>query len=246
MRLDVYLSEFSYVKSRTIAKEAIENGSVIINGKVIKKPSYQLNENEDYKIEITAPESLYVSRGGIKLEAAIKEFNIDVMGSVCADIGASTGGFTDCLLQHGAYKVYAIDSGSEQLSPILKKDKRVVNIERFNARNLNLQTIGEYCDVATADLSFISQTYVIPNVFSILKNGGVYIGLIKPQFECGREGLGKGGIVKDEKYRKYSVEKVINAAQSANFTVQKVIKSPITGGDGNIEYLFYCLKKTLN
>ena len=243
MRLDIYLTAFSYTKSRSFAKQAIENGYVCVNGKIVNKPSYQMEENESYDIVITAPESAYVSRGGLKLEAAIKAFGIDAQGSVCIDIGSSTGGFTDCLLKHGALRVYAVDSGSEQLSPILKNDDRVISIEKFNARNLNIQTLGEYCDIAAADLSFISQTHIIPNAVSVLKTGGIYIGLIKPQFECGREGIGKNGIVRSEKHRKYAVEKVLKSAKDCGLTVRDVIESPIRGGDGNIEFLFCGIKE---
>ncbi len=241
MRLDVFLVDHSNAKSRGHAKELIDGGFVLVNGQPAKKPASDVSETD--VVEITAPSPKYVSRGGLKLEAAIASFNIDVRGKICCDVGSSTGGFTDCLLQNGAARVYAVDSGTNQLDPSLKHDPRVISIEQFNARELRPETLGEFCDVVTVDVSFISQSYIIENAVSILKNEGIYLGLIKPQFECGRAGLGKKGIVKDEKIRSDAVSRVISCAEEKGLTIVSVIESPIRGGDGNTEYLFFGIKK---
>ena len=236
MRIDVFLVENSLARSRGHAKELIKGGFVLFNGTTVTKSFIDVSEKDI--VEVTAPPPKYVSRGGLKLEAGLFAFKIDVDGKICCDIGSSTGGFTDCLLQHGASRVYAVDSGSDQLDPSLKDDPRVISIEKFNARELTIETIGERCDVVTVDVSFISQTYIIENAVRIMKDGGVYIGLIKPQFECGREGLGKKGIVKDEKIRSESICKVLSCAENKGLSIVSVIESPIRGGDGNTEYLF--------
>lgn len=236
MRVDVFLVENSLAKSRGHAKELVEGGSVLVNGMTVTKPSSDISEKDI--VEITAPPPRYVSRGGLKLEAALASFGIDVREKVCCDIGSSTGGFTDCLLQHGASRVYAVDSGTDQLARSLRCDPRVVSIERFNARDIAPETIGEKCDVITVDVSFISQTYIMESAVRLLRDGGKYIGLIKPQFECGRQGLGKKGIVKDEKTRSEAVRKVLSYAEEVGMNIISVIESPIRGGDGNTEYLF--------
>ena len=241
MRIDVYLVGASLARSRAHAKELVDGGFVLINGKTVKKSSADVSDSD--MVEVTVPPPKYVSRGGLKLEAALESFAIDPTGKICCDIGSSTGGFTDCLLQHGAVKVYAVDSGTDQLDPSLKNDGRVVSIEQFNARELSVETLGELCDIVTADVSFISQTYIIGNAAGVLKDGGIYIGLIKPQFECGREGLGKKGIVKDEKVREEAVQKVLSYAGNKGLRVVSVIESPIRGGDGNTEYLFWGVKE---
>ena len=240
MRIDLYLVSTSRAKSRAHAKEMIDGGFVLLNGKTVKKSSVDVLESD--VIEVNAPPPKYVSRGGLKLDAALSSFGVDPSGKICCDIGSSTGGFTDCLLQHGAVKVYAVDSGTDQLDPSLREDGRVVSIEQFNARDLSVGTLGEFCDIVTADVSFISQTYIIGRAADVLKDGGIYIGLIKPQFECGREGLGKKGIVKDEKVRLEAVRKVIQYARNEGLRVDSVIESPIRGGDGNTEYLFCGVK----
>ena len=236
MRLDIYLYQFGYLKSRQKAKSLIESKNVIIDGVVITKPSFDIDENTNYKIEITG-DCPYVSRGGLKLESMLNYASVSVNDKICIDIGASSGGFTDCLLKCGAQKVYAVDSGSNQLDPTLKNDSRVISIENYNARNLNVSDIGQLVDLITIDVSFISQTLIMPNAISLLKDDGLYISLIKPQFEAGRSYIGKGGIVKDKNARFLSVMRVIECANALSFKCNYLIESPITGGDGNIEYL---------
>ena len=236
MRLDLYLLENNYVKSRQKAKSLIEEGNVKINGKIILKPSYSVDEETGLQVEIhdSCP---YVSRGGLKLESILQITDTDVSNKVCIDIGASTGGFTHCLLMHGAQKVYAIDSGTDQLASILKNDNRVISIENFNARELRLDDIGELVDVITIDVSFISQCLILPNINKLLKPDGVFLSLIKPQFEVGRSNVGKGGIVKDKRAKFNGVISVLQCAESNSLICTSFTKSPIKGGDGNEEYL---------
>ena len=241
MRLDSYLN-LKFAMSRSRAKALIENGCVSVNGKLITKAAVDVDETAAPVVNVDESAIPYVSRGGLKLKGALEAFNVDPSGRICADIGASTGGFTDCLLKHGAAKVYALDSGSDQLAESLKNDDRVVSIEHFNARNLKEDTFGVKCSLAVADLSFISQTYVTCGIASILEDGGEYIGLIKPQFECGRHAVGKGGIVKKATDHLYAVERVTDFAVNCGFEVRRVIVSPITGGDGNREFLFHAVK----
>ncbi len=236
MRADLYIYNNGYVKSRQKAKYLIEQGCVIIDGKKISKPSFDLNEECEYSVEINVP-CPYVSRGGLKLEGAIDKFKIDLKDKIALDIGASTGGFTHCMLLNGAKRVYAIDSGSNQLDPLISDDERVISIENYNARNLNYEDIGEYVDIITTDVSFISQTYILLPASTLLKDDGVYIGLIKPQFEVGREKLDKGGIVKNKKNRLFGVLKVIDYARTCGLICTGFEVSPITGGDGNVEFL---------
>lgn len=235
MRIDRYLFENGFAKSRTRASAMIAEGNVLVNGVRVTKPSLDVNACD--KIEVCGEVLRYVSRGGLKLEAAIAAFDIDVSDCVAVDIGASTGGFTDCLLQNGCAKVYAVDSGSKQLDPLLASHDSVVSMENCNARYLTFEDIGEFCDIAVCDLSFISQTLLHPVIAGLLKSNGIFVSLIKPQFEVGRNRLGKGGIVKDEKYRQYAIDKVVTSASSCGFTLRGLIPSPITGGDGNTEYL---------
>lgn len=236
MRLDVYLCEYGYVASRQKAKGLIEDGNVSIDGKNPKKPSYDVVATVEHKIEIlnNCP---YVSRGGLKLEKILNTLKCDLHGKVAIDIGASTGGFTDCLLQNSVSRVYAIDSGTNQLHKSLLNDPRVVSKEKLNARELTVDLIGELADVITCDVSFISQAYIIPVAVKLLKENGIYIGLIKPQFEVGKSKIGKNGIVKEQKYRKEAVEKIYNCARQNDLNCISFCKSPIFGGDGNIEYL---------
>ena len=236
MRLDIYLYQFGYLKSRQKAKSLIESKNVIIDGNVVTKPSFDVDENEEHNIEIVR-DCPYVSRGGLKLESILNHGNVSVDDKICVDIGASSGGFTDCLLKRGAQKVYAIDSGTNQLDPALKNDFRVLSIENYNARNLHFNDIGQLVDIITIDVSFISQTLIMPNALPLLKESGLYISLIKPQFEAGRANIGKGGIVKDKNARFLSVMRVIECANALSFKCNYLIESPITGGDGNIEYL---------
>lgn len=242
MRLDVYLSTAGFASSRTRAREWIEHGFVLLNGKTVRKPAYAVDEAAPPDICITGRTHPYVGRGGMKLSCALARFSVDPAGKTCADIGASTGGFTDCLLQHGAARVFAVDSGSGQLAPILLSDTRVVNMEHCNARYITPDTLGTLCDIVVADLSFISQTYVLPNISALLNENGVYIGLIKPQFECGPGVTDHRGIVKSPAQHAGAVCRVRNAAADAGLCMTDVILSPISGGDGNREFLCCCTK----
>ena len=194
--------------------------------------------------EITVDKSIkeFVSRGGVKLKGAITQFAIDVQGRLCLDVGASSGGFTDCLLQCGAKHVIAVDSGSGQLAESLRHDDRVTSIEGYNARYMKAEDFEYTPDLAVMDVSFISATYIIPAIFDVLKEGADFICLIKPQFEVGRSGLGKGGIVKDSKVRDSAVKKVLDFARDIGFETKEIIQSPIRGGDGNIEFLAHFVK----
>lgn len=245
MRLDIYLSKKGLAKSRSYAAELIKNKCVKVNGITVDKPSFDVAE-EGERVEVSRELYSFVGRGGIKLEAAINFFGLDITGAVAVDVGASTGGFTDCLLRKGASKVYAVDSGHGQLHMSLRNDERVINMEGCNARLISPSLIGETCSVAVCDLSFISQTYIIENVYSVLCDGGIFITLIKPQFECGKNALSKGGIVRDGKYHAMALRKVCTAAVQCGFSVCGIIRSPITGGDGNTEFLAYMKKGGVN
>ena len=233
MRADIYLTEKGIAASRQKAKRLIEEGFVFANGKAITKASTELT---DEIIEIKGEVMPYVSRGGLKLKGAIESFSLDVSGLVCLDVGASTGGFTDCLLQNGANKVYAVDCGHNQLDKKLIHDNRVISIEGFNAREISPEIIPEKVDIAVMDVSFISQTLIHPALVSVLKKGALFVTLIKPQFEAGRSNIGKNGIVKNEKARKLSVERVVDSCASLDMNLMGICESPIKGGDGNIEY----------
>lgn len=240
MRIDVFLTENGIVPSRSRAKELLQKGAIRLCGKVVTKPSYEVPESlTPAEVQIDEDENKYVGRGGYKLEAALNTFCVDVNGKVALDIGASTGGFTDCLLKNGAKKVYAIDSGTAQLHKSLFDDERVVSIENYNARYLDKKDFSDVIDLVTIDVSFISQTLIIPKIAEILPVGASFISLIKPQFEVGRNCIGKKGIVKDEKARNSAVKKVCDFACSVGFDLVALTQSPIYGGDGNIEFLAY-------
>ncbi len=240
MRLDIYLKENGFFESRKKASDAIKDGCVKVGGKIADKPSLEIDGQE---VTVTGSPLKYVGRGGLKLEHALDAFGIDVKDAVCADVGSSTGGFTDVLLTRGAKYVYAIDSGSDQLHPKLRKDERVCVMERTNARNLDPEKFGDGVDVVTLDVSFISQTLIHGSVSEILKGGGAFVSLIKPQFECGRASIGKNGIVRSETEREYAVRKVIESAKSHSLEHRATVVSPIRGGDGNVEFLVYFVKK---
>ncbi|MBE6647000.1 MAG: TlyA family RNA methyltransferase [Ruminococcaceae bacterium] len=240
MRADTYLSQNGYAESRTRAARLISEGKVLLDGKTVQKASEEICEGE-HTVVITEND-LFVGRGGLKLSAALEQFKIDVAGKKCIDVGASTGGFTDCLLQNGAAFVYAIDSGRGQLHPKLLSDERVVNIEGYNARALSRDELGVF-DVAVMDVSFISQTLIHPALSDVLCDGAVFISLIKPQFESGRSALGKNGIVKDAKDREGAIKKVLQSAIMNHFEPIGIINSPIEGGDGNREYLACFVKR---
>lgn len=238
MRLDLALVERGLATSREGAKKLILGGAVRRNGIVIQKANASVAEADTLEVTQTLP---FVSRGGLKLEAALNHFSIDPTGKNCLDIGASTGGFTDCLLQCGAHRVYTLDSGSNQLAEQLKNDVRVVWREKFNARYLQKTDIGAEIQLVVIDVSFISLALILPAARRVLENGDV-VALIKPQFEVGRENLGKGGIVRDENLQRAAVEKIKNAALELGFQWRDVINSPIKGGDGNHEFLCWLEK----
>lgn len=234
-RIDLLLVKKGLAPTRTRARTLIMAGVVFVDSTRVDKAGIIVKE--DAEILVKDSTLGYVSRGGIKLEAALKEFRIDVSDKVALDIGVSTGGFTDCLLKHGAKKVYAVDVGYGQLDWKLRQDPRVVVKERINARYLKSEDIGELVDVCTIDVSFISLTKVIPPVSKILKPSGILIALIKPQFEVGKGEVGKGGIVRDEKKHREVVSRITNFLEELNFKVLGVIPSPILGADGNKEFL---------
>ena len=240
MRLDLYLFENGYAKSRTEAKNLITDGAVKVFGTVVTKPSFDVDS--DSKIEIIKETSKYVSRGGYKLEGALKAFDVSVSDRLCIDVGASSGGFTDCLLQNGANRVIAVDSGTMQLAESLRCDERVAVRENFNARYMTAQDFEFAPSLAVMDVSFISATYIIPAVFKVLADNSDFICLVKPQFEVGRSLIGKGGIVKNEKHREMALNKVIEFAKTQGFEYISYTDSPILGGDGNKEYLVHFKK----
>ncbi len=244
MRLDVYLAENGFFQSRSKAQAAIAEGRVSINGKKAEKHSVSVDANDI--IEIIARER-FVSRAGEKLAHALNEFKIDVSGLTVLDIGASTGGFTDCLLQNGAKHVFALDVGSAQLDEKLRNDERVTVIENFNARNARKSDFESEIDMIVMDVSFISQTLIYDACADILSHGGKMITLIKPQFEAGRNNVGKGGIVKDRdgKIIKSILQKLDDAAKINGFSRINLTDSPIEGGDGNKEYLALFSKNTI-
>ena len=241
-RIDVYLTQNGFSKSRESAHRSIEAGLVTVDGVVIKKASFKVDETVEHDVVCT--DALpYVGRGGLKLEAALDAFAIDPRGKLCADIGASTGGFTDCLLKRGATKVFAIDSGRDQLDFDLRRDPRVISLEGVNARFLNTEIIPDTVDIIVMDVSFISQTLIIPRLGRILADNGVFVTLIKPQFECGREAIGKGGIIKQPRHRLSAVRRVTAACAENGLFLTNLIRSPIVGGDGNVEFLALYTKR---
>ncbi len=240
-RLDVYLCENGLAKSRERAKALIKEGKVTLNGKICLKPASDVGESDEI---IALPDDLgYVGRGGLKLEKAFDTFGINAEGLVCADIGASTGGFTQCLLEHGAKLVYAVDVGHGQLDESLVNDKRVVNCEGVNARELTLASFDIQPQLISVDVSFISVELIIEPLSEILSENGEMIVLIKPQFEAGKKALNKKGIVRDQKDHIRVIEKLIIAFYNAGLAVKGLTSSSITGGDGNIEYLAYLRKE---
>lgn len=241
MRADCYLVAAGHAASRQKAKTLIEGGSVLVDGKKITKPAAEIDEQTDHEVEVTATEK-YVSRGGLKLEGALTAFGIDPTGMTALDVGASTGGFTDCLLQHGVAHVYAFDAGIGQLAPSLRADPHVTVREHINCRNLTPADVGESPHLIVMDVSFISSTYIIPAFPALLRENGIYIGLIKPQFELDRHAVGKNGIVKKPEDRLRAVERVCAAAMTVGLIPIDLAPSPIEGGDGNREFLLLCRK----
>ena len=239
MRLDVYITEKGLAKSRERAKNIIISGKVLVDSKVISKPSFEVNDSDE--IVVTDDYCEYVGRGGLKLEGALKEFSVDLSGLVCADIGASTGGFTDCMLKNGAKKVYAVDVGHGQLDKGLANDKRVVDLEGVNVRYATPDLFDEKPEFMSCDLSFISLKLVMEKLVRVLAENGRMIVLIKPQFEVGRSSVGKNGIVNDKKSHIRMLDDMMMFFVNIGLSVRGLTYSSVTGGDGNIEYLaFLC------
>jgi 23S rRNA (cytidine1920-2'-O)/16S rRNA (cytidine1409-2'-O)-methyltransferase len=241
LRLDRLLVGHGLFESRERAQAMIFAGQVLVNGQKIDKAGTLVPE--DAEIRILGESLPYVSRGGLKLEAALKEFRITVEGKVALDVGASTGGFTDCLLQSGAKKVYAVDVGYGQMAWRLRQNARVVTIERTNIREIDPALLPEPIDIAVADVSFISLEKVVPGIIKFLKPDAEIVGLVKPQFEVGKGHVGKGGIVRDEAARTTAVNRITECFRGLGLEVKGVIPSPITGQDGNVEYLIYALRR---
>ena len=239
-RLDIILAEKNFFDSRAKAKAMIMLGKILVDGVKIEKAGTLINR--DAKIEIIGAEMPYVSRGGFKLQKALEVFKIDLQEKICADIGASTGGFTDCMLQHGAKKIYAVDVGYGQLAWKLRQDKRVVNLERTNIRKITSEKIPEPINFVSIDVSFISLEKVLPVAKNLLAEGGEIVCLIKPQFEAGRENVGKKGVVRDKKIHTAVIEKILLYAQEIGLQISGIDFSPVTGAEGNIEYLAHLSK----
>ena len=242
-RLDKILVDRGLAASRERAQALILAGKVLVNGQKVAKSGTQIEE--DSAIRLLGEDLKYVSRGGLKLERALEHWGIDANGKICLDVGASTGGFTDCLLQHGAARVIAIDTGYGQLDFKLRQDHRVRLLEKTNARYLTRESLGESVDFITIDVSFISATLVLPAVissaFGANSHAGKIVVLVKPQFEVGRENVGKGGIVRDVDAQLASLEKVRNTLKDLGATKTESMDSPILGAEGNREFLLYGL-----
>lgn len=237
-RLDQLVQEMAPAYSRRHVQSFIMQGFVKVDGRVITKPGMQFKDGVQIDLDIRTPK--YVSRAGNKLEKALEHFNIDAKDLVILDSGLSTGGFTDCLLQHGARKVYGVDVGRAQVVDKIKNDPRVVAMERTNLKDV--ESVGELVDMITLDLSFISVLKVMDTIDRVLKPEGKLIVLIKPQFEAEKHEVGRGGIVKDEAVHEKVVEKVKFGIEERGYTLQGVTDSPITGADGNKEFLAYFVR----
>ena len=240
-RLDVLLTERGFFDSREKAKAVIMAGEVFVNGQREDKAGSKFDREAE--IEVKGKVLKYVSRGGLKLEKAVEVYKLDLADKVCIDIGSSTGGFTDCMLQNGAAKVYAIDVGTNQLAWKLREDRRVVSMEKTNIRYVTEDDLPEKADFASVDVSFISLTKVLKAAVNLLNTDAEMVCLIKPQFEAGREKVGKKGVVRDFSVHKEVIKLVINFALSLNFLIKGLTFSPVKGPEGNIEYLLYIQKK---
>lgn len=240
IRLDQYLCQNGLAQSRERAKALIMAGIVYVGEEKSDKPGNMVDENAH--VEVRGHDIRYVSRGGLKLEKAMQVFPLTPEGKVCMDIGASTGGFTDCMLQNGAEKVYSVDVGYGQLAWQLRQDPRVVNLERTNARYLTREQVPEEIDFFSVDVSFISLKIILPAVRPLLKDGGQAVCLIKPQFEAGREKVGKKGVVRDKAVHEDVVETICGFALQNGYSVLGLTFSPVKGPEGNIEYLVYLEK----
>ena len=234
-RLDVLLTERGHADTRTKAQAIIMSGLVYVNGQKADKPGVSYEETVD--IEVRSGSCPYVSRGGLKLEKALRDFGVKPEGYVCSDSGASTGGFTDCLLQQGASKVFAIDVGYGQLDWKIRSDPRVVVMERTNVRYVTPEQLGEPLDLSVIDVSFISLKIVLPVIKTFLKPTGQVLCLIKPQFEAGKEKVGKKGVVRDPETHKEVLDNFVELANSLDFKILGLTFSPVKGPEGNIEFL---------
>lgn len=239
-RLDVWLAEQQLVPSRSAAQAIIMAGEVYVNGQKASKAGDMVSGEE--QIEVRTKSLRYVSRGGLKLEKAMQCFPVNLGGKICMDIGASTGGFTDCMLQNGARRVYSVDVGYGQLAWKLRQDERVINLERTNIRYVTEKEVPEKIEFFSVDVSFISLKLVLPVAFAFLAEGGSGVCLIKPQFEAGREKVGKKGVVRDSAVHEEVVEQVLQFTKEIGFAVQGLDYSPVKGPEGNIEYLMYVCK----
>lgn len=244
MRLDVYLSKSGMVCSREAAKKLVLEGAVTVNGVCVSKPSLKVEDNDS--IEVVGELPKYVSRGGLKLEKALNCFHINIGNMHCLDIGASTGGFTDCLLQNGAKIVYAVDVGHDQLHPSLRNDPRVCCMEGVNVKSLTPLDFPEELDFICTDVSFISLKHVIPVLAQLLPSEKKAVVLIKPQFECGRSDIGKNGIVRAEKVQLRVINEIIYEFTLNGFIISGLDYSPISGSDGNIEFLLCAVKEGIS
>ena len=240
IRLDVAVFEKGFAPSREKAKAVIMAGLVYVNNQKVDKAGTEIKEDD--VLEVRGNTLKYVSRGGLKLEKAMREFPITLSGKICMDVGASTGGFTDCMLQNGAVKVYSVDVGYGQLAWKLRCDERVVNLERTNFRYADEEIIKDKIDFSSVDVSFISLKHILPNLHKLLADNGTAVCLIKPQFEAGREKVGKKGVVRDKAVHLEVVNHVMNMALENGFSVCGLQFSPIKGPEGNIEYLIYLEK----
>lgn len=239
-RLDVEVCERGYCETRSKAAALIMEGKVYVNGQKALKSGVMVKASD--KLEVRGEKMPFVSRGGYKLQKAMQVFPISLQDNVCMDIGASTGGFTDCMLQSGAKKVYSVDVGYGQLAWSLRTDERVVNMERTNFRYLTTEDIDELLDFASVDVSFISLKIILPVLYTLLKENGSAVCLIKPQFEAGKDSVGKKGVVRDPKVHEAVVETITEFAKETGFSVKGLDFSPIKGPEGNIEYLMYIVK----
>ncbi|MBU1151283.1 TlyA family RNA methyltransferase [Patescibacteria group bacterium] len=239
LRLDELLSQKGFYPTRSQAAQAIKAGEVFVNDQPQTKPG---RPTSDQSTITTTTDQQFVSRGAKKLQAALEEFKIDPSSLTILDVGASTGGFTDLLLQKGASKIYAVDVGTDQLAEKLKKDPRVINMEQTDIRNI--KSLPTSPDLAVGDLSFISLRLVIPKIFELLKPSAPAILLLKPQFEAGKDRIPKDGVIKDEKTRQQILQEFRDWAATHSYKIKKIIPSPIKGGDGNTEYLLLINPKT--
>ena len=240
IRLDQYVFEQGYAPSKSRAQALIMSGIVFVNNQKADKAGTMIKETD--VVEVRGKDLKYVSRGGLKLEKAINEYGLDLTGKVCMDIGASTGGFTDCMLQNGAQKVYAVDVGYGQLAWKLRSDERVKNMEKTNIRNVTVDMLEEKINFFSVDVSFISLKHIFPVAYAISTDDVMGACLVKPQFEAGREKVGKKGVVRDSEVHKEVIENVIGYANEFGFYVHNLTFSPIKGPEGNIEFLILISK----